>query len=81
MAGQTPLPLARLARPSGALAMVAIDQRESLRGMFAAVTGGAVDDGTLIRFKETVTEILAPLASAMLFDRLFARAATAAKAA
>lgn len=71
MDGQTTLPLARLARPSGALAMVAIDQRESLRGMFAAVQGGTVADETLVRFKETVTEILAPLASAMLFDRHF----------
>ena len=27
--------LAKISRPSGALAMVAVDQREALRGMFA----------------------------------------------
>jgi sulfofructosephosphate aldolase len=63
--------LAGLARPSGALAMVAIDQRESLRGMFAEARGGAIADDTLVRFKEAVTEALAPIASAMLFDRHF----------
>ena len=63
--------IAKLARPSGALAMVAIDQRESLRAMFAEVRGGAISDETLVRFKEAVTETLAPLASAMLFDRHF----------
>jgi len=55
--------------------MVAIDQRESLRGMFAEARGGAIDDATLVRFKEAIAETLAPLASAMLFDRLFARPA------
>lgn len=68
--------LSPLSRPSGALAMVAIDQRESLRGMFAeARGGGAIDDATLVGFKDAIAETLAPLASAMLFDRLFARSA------
>ncbi len=71
MDGLVTSPLGRLARPSGALAMVAIDQRESLRTMFAEARGGAVADETLVRFKEAVTETLAPIASAMLFDRPF----------
>ena len=69
--------LGKLARPSGALAMVAIDQRESLRGMFAEVRGGTITDETLVAFKEAVTETLAPLASAMLFDRIFGHPAFA----
>jgi sulfofructosephosphate aldolase len=71
MDGSATPSLAGLARPSGALAMVAIDQRESLRSMFAEARGGAIADDTLVRFKEAVTEALAPIASAMLFDRHF----------
>src|SRR5690606_18394920 len=71
MVGLVTSPLSRLARPAGALAMVAIDQRESLRGMFAEARGGAIPDETLVAFKQAVTETLAPLASAMLFDRIF----------
>ena len=71
MVGLVTSPLSGLARPSGALAMVAIDQRESLRGMFAEARGGAIPDETLVGFKQAVTEPLAPLASAMLFDRIF----------
>jgi len=71
MDGLVTSPLGRLARPSGALAMVAIDQRESLRGMFAEARGGTIPDETLVRFKEAVTETLAPIASAMLFDHVF----------
>jgi len=37
-------PLTKLARPSGALAMVAVDQREALRGMFAAHQSAPVPD-------------------------------------
>lgn len=58
--------------------MVAIDQRESLRGMFAEARGGVVADEVLIDFKTAVAEILSPLASAMLFDHLFALPAFAA---
>ena len=71
MDGLVTSPLGKLARPSGALAMVAIDQRESLRGMFVEARGGTIPDDTLVRFKEAVTETLAPIASAMLFDRIF----------
>lgn len=67
--------LAMLARPSGAFAMVAIDQRESLRTMFLNARGVAVPDGVLIDFKLAVAERLAPLASAMLFDRHYSQSA------
>lgn len=75
------LGLGSIARPSGAFAMVAIDQRESLRTMFEAARGASVPDSTLIDFKLAVTERLAPLASAMLFDRFFSTPAFEAAAA
>jgi sulfofructosephosphate aldolase len=40
-------PLTKLARASGALAMVAVDQREALRGMFAAHQSTPVPDSQL----------------------------------
>jgi sulfofructosephosphate aldolase len=58
-----------IARPSGALAMVAMDQRESLRTMFAAAGTGRPDDGTVVDFKLAVADALAPLASGFLIDR------------
>jgi|1186.fasta_scaffold294426_2 sulfofructosephosphate aldolase len=63
--------LARLARPSGTFAMVAMDQRESLRTMLAA-EGHPADDAALVAFKLEVAEVLAPLASAFLIDRHYA---------
>ena len=47
-------PLTKLARPSGALAMVAVDQREALRGMFAAHQSTPVPDSQLTQFKVDV---------------------------
>ena len=47
-------PLTNLARPSGALAMVAVDQREALRGMFAAHQSTPVPDSQLTQFKVDV---------------------------
>jgi sulfofructosephosphate aldolase len=58
-----------IARPSGALAMVAMDQRESLRAMFDAAGAGRPEDEVLIRFKLDVAEALGPLASGFLIDR------------
>lgn len=58
-----------IARPSGALAMVAMDQRESLRTMFAATAAGRPDDATVVEFKLAVADALAPLASGFLIDR------------
>lgn len=64
--------LDRIARPSGALAMVAIDQRESLRTMFQEACGRDISDQFVTDFKVAVARVLAPDASAMLFDRQFA---------
>jgi hypothetical protein len=65
-----PLSLAR-----GGFAMLALDQRESLRAMFAragrvpVVGDEAVGDDTLRRFKRQGIEILTPHASGVLLDR------------
>ena len=64
--------LARLARPSGAFGMVALDQRESLRTILvegAAVERSAIADATLRAFKVAAARALSPLASALLVDR------------
>ncbi|MFD7923818.1 hypothetical protein ACFV3R_32005 [Streptomyces sp. NPDC059740] len=61
-----------LSRPSGTFAMVAADQRDSLRTMMAerAGTGGeAVPDRRLTDFKLAVAWELGPHASALLIDR------------
>lgn len=63
--------LAALARPSGGLAMVAMDQRESLRAMLAVHHGSPVPDETLTRFKVAVAREVAPHASGFLIDRKF----------
>jgi sulfofructosephosphate aldolase len=63
--------LADLSRPSGGLAMVAMDQRESLRTMLAEHTDGPVADADLTRFKLAVAEELGPHASGFLIDRTF----------
>lgn len=63
-----------LARPSGALAMLAVDQREALRVMTAEARGcpvEAVSDHDLTEFKVTATEILSPYASGVLVDHQF----------
>jgi sulfofructosephosphate aldolase len=60
-----------LARPSGTFAMVAMDQRESLRTMLAE-EGHPSDDAALTAFKLEVAAVLAPLASAFLIDRHYA---------
>ncbi|WP_136057540.1 hypothetical protein [Microbacterium sp. K24] len=60
-----------IARPSGAFAMVAMDQRESLRHMFDTAGRGRPADDVLIDFKVAVAEELAPHASGFLADRQF----------
>ena len=67
-----PTDLTALQRPSGAFAMVAIDQREALRNMFAEHTDAPVPDATLTEFKVDAARALSPHASAMLVDRQFA---------
>ncbi len=61
--------LARLARPSGTFAMVAMDQRESLRAMFAERLPEPIELERRVAFKIAVAEILSPHASALLVDQ------------
>ena len=63
--------LSKLARTSGALAMVAVDQREALRGMFAAHQSEPVSNAQLTKFKVDVAKELTPFASALLVDQEF----------
>ena len=58
-----------IARPGGGFAMVAMDQRESLRAMFDQAGAGRPGNDVLIRFKLDVAEALGPLASGFLIDR------------
>ena len=51
--------------------MVAVDQREALRGMFAAHQSTAVPDSQLTQFKVDVARELSPFASALLVDQEF----------
>jgi sulfofructosephosphate aldolase len=60
-----------IARPSGGFAMVAMDQRESLRTMFAEAGGGRPDDDAIVSFKTAAARALGPLASGFLIDRVF----------
>ena len=60
-----------IARPSGAFAMVAMDQRESLRHMFDLAGQGRPADDVLIDFKVAVAAELGPYASGFLADRQF----------
>src|SRR5665647_1147951 len=65
--------LASLATPEGGFAIVALDQRESLREMFPPNAGGdLVDDAALRAFKTSAAEILTPYASGVLLDRPYA---------
>lgn len=60
-----------IARPNGTFAMVAMDQRESLRHMFDIAGRGRPADDVLIDFKAAVAEQLGPLASGFLIDRQY----------
>lgn len=68
-ASRPALDLDAIARPTGSLAMVAMDQRESLRHMFDLAGAGRPADDVLIRFKLDVAQALGPLASGFLIDR------------
>ena len=63
--------LERLARPSGAFAMLAVDQREAMRAMFAEHHAEPVSDDQLTQFKVAATRVLSPYASAVLLDKQF----------
>jgi sulfofructosephosphate aldolase len=67
--GRSTPTLDAIARPSGGFAMVAMDQRESLRTMFADAGAGRPGDAELIAFKTAVARALGPLASGFLIDR------------
>ena len=68
----TPKTFDALTRPSGAFAMLAIDQRESMRAMFGQYQDAPVSDQQLTDFKLAALRALTPLASAVLIDRQFA---------
>ena len=63
--------LSALARESGAFAMIAVDQREAMRAMFAEHQDGPVPDETLQAFKLAATRVLSPFASGILLDKQF----------
>ena len=58
-----------LRRPSGAFAMVALDQRESLRTMLELARGGHPGPDDVAAFKVAASRALSPHASAVLLDR------------
>ncbi|WP_161606251.1 aldolase [Microlunatus speluncae] len=62
--------LGALANPGGRFGMVALDQRESLRGLLSRTDRPAGDD-ELRGFKAAAVRALSPLASAVLLDRPF----------
>src|SRR4051812_16978784 len=59
--------LADIANPDGIFAIIAMDQRNTLRRMFGAVGIDATDDD-LVTAKTDVARALTPLASGILFD-------------
>lgn len=61
-----------ITRPSGGFSMLAVDQREAMRLMFAAAGVPApVTDRHLTDFKVNTAKILSPYASAILVDQQF----------
>lgn len=66
-----------IARPGGGFAMVALDARESMRGIFRDA-GRPDGDADLSAFKELAVHRLAPGASAVLCDPLLGQGAIAA---
>lgn len=64
--------LGPLQRPGGGFAMLAVDQREAMRNMFAEHTSEPVTDQTLQDFKVAAARTLTPFASAVLVDKQFA---------
>ncbi len=60
-----------LARPNGTFLMVAMDQRESLRGILAERHPEPIEDDRLVRFKLAVARELGQHASGFLIDRRF----------
>lgn len=67
----SPPNLAAISRPSGGLAMLAVDQREALRAMMATGGDPVVADAEVTAFKLAATRALTPYASAVLLDKQF----------
>ena len=68
----TPFTLKDISRPGGGFAMLAVDQREAMRLMFAAAgQPKPIADSVLTDFKVAATRILSPYASAVLPDKQF----------
>ena len=68
----TPFTLKDISRPGGGFAMLAVDQREAMRLMFAvAGQPKPIADSVLTDFKVAATRILSPYASAVLADKQF----------
>jgi len=63
-----------IARPNGTFAMLANDQRETLRTLLTQAGKGATDDD-LRSFKRAVAQHISPVASALLVDRVYGLAA------
>ncbi len=75
--------LQSLADSRGVIAALAIDQRGALRKLFSAATGteaGQIPRENLERFKEAVSRILTPYASAILLDPEIGLSAAAQRA-
>lgn len=67
-----PYTLKDISRPGGGFAMLAVDQREAMRLMFAASGHPKpIADSVLTDFKVAATRILSPYASAVLADKQF----------
>lgn len=67
-----PFTLKDISRPGGGFAMLAVDQREAMRLMFAASGHpGPIADSVLTDFKVAATRLLSPYASAVLADKQF----------
>lgn len=63
-----------LTRPSGAFAMLAVDQREALRIMLSEAAGraaGTISNDEVTEFKLAAVRTLTPYASAVLLDKQF----------
>lgn len=61
--------LDQLARPSGTFAMVALDQRDTLRTIVRERTGRTPGEAELRAFKVAAARLLSPASSAVLLDR------------
>ncbi|MCU1489107.1 MAG: hypothetical protein JWM85_512, partial [Acidimicrobiaceae bacterium] len=76
--GAPPAGLSALVRPGGGFAMLAMDQRESLRTYLEQARRAPVGDEEVVAFKRAALEDLGPASSGVLLDRDFGLPALAA---